>query len=293
MKLRHPADRRTLCWTLVCCPLLPALAYAWPALAPWLMPVALVLAYSVGAIAHNHNHLPTFTSRRSNEAFGAWLSFFYGAPLVFWIPTHNLNHHRYKNGPGDATSTSRFAPADTWAAALAYPMRSTRAQLPAIVELVQSAKERSPRLYRRLELECAALVIGHAFALGLAVFLHGAGLGALTYGLVLGLPALFAPWAMMFTNYVQHVGCDPSSNDHHSRNFTDPTLNWLLFNAGYHTVHHEHPTAHWSRYAELHERRSAAVGSDLEHGTLLGYCWQRYVSGRAKLARRQGSLSGV
>jgi fatty acid desaturase len=119
-------------------------------------------------------------------------------------------------------------------------------------------------------------VLGHALALGLAVALHGARLGALTYALVIGLPALFAPWAMMFTNYVQHVGCDPSSRDHHSRNFTDPKLNWLLFNAGYHTVHHEHPTAHWSRYAELHAQRSAAIGRGLQHGTLLGYCWHTY-----------------
>lgn len=276
MKLRHLADRRTLCWTLVFCPLLPSLAYVWPALAPWLLPAALGLGYSVGAIAHNHNHVPTFTSRRWNEAYGAWLSFFYGAPLVFWIPTHNLNHHRHKNGPGDATSTSRFAPRDTWAAALAYPMRSTRAQLPAILELVRGAKQRRPGLYRRLWLECAALVLGHAFALGLAVALHGAGRGALTYGLVIGLPALFAPWAMMFTNYVQHVGCDPESKARHSRDFTSPTLNWLLFNAGYHTVHHEHPTTHWSRYAELHEQRRAALGADLQYGTLLGYCWQTY-----------------
>lgn len=283
MKLRHVADRRTLCWALGLCPLLPALAYVWPALALWLLPAALGLAYSVGAIAHNHNHVPTFTGRAWNDAFGAWLSFFYGAPLVFWIPTHNLNHHRHKNGPGDATSTSRFASSDTWAAALAYPMRSTRAQLPAIAELVRSAKQRSPRLYRRLWLECAALVLGHACALGLAVSLHGGARGAVTYGLVLGLPALFAPWAMMFTNYVQHVGCDPGSPDRHSRNFTDPKLNWLLFNAGYHTVHHEHPTVHWSRYAELHAQRRAAVGRDLEHGTLLGYCWRTYVSTRRKV----------
>jgi fatty acid desaturase len=283
MKLRHLADRRTLCWTLGLCPLLPSMAYVWPALAPWLLAPALGLAYSVGAIAHNHNHVPTFTGRRWNEAFGAWLSFFYGAPLVFWVPTHNLNHHRYKNGPGDATATSRFASRDTWAAALAYPTRSTRAQLPALSDFVRSAKQRSPRLYRRLWLECGAIVLGHALALGFAVALHGAGLGVLTYGLVIGVPALFAPWAMMFTNYVQHVGCDPSSRDHHSRNFTDPTLNWLLFNAGYHTVHHEHPTAHWSRYAELHAQRRAAIGSELQHETLHGYCWQTYARAKRRV----------
>ena len=58
-RVPHVADRRTLCWALGLCPLLPSFAYVWPALAPWLLPAALGLAYSVGAIVNAGNFRAT------------------------------------------------------------------------------------------------------------------------------------------------------------------------------------------------------------------------------------------
>lgn len=284
MKPRVAADYRSLFWTIVLCPLAVISAYLWPSRAIWILPLAAGLAYTVGAIAHNHNHCPTFSGRRSNAAFGAWLSLFYGAPIVFWIPTHNLNHHRHLNGPGDDTRTSRFSERDNLLVALLYPLRSTRVQLPVIKRFITQARRHNPALFRQILLQVTTLVGGHLLALGLACLLHGPLLGALTYALALGLPALFAPWSMMFTNYLQHVGCDPSSPDGHSRNFTEPVLNWLTFNGGYHTVHHEHAATHWSRYPELHRQRQPALASDLEQSTLLGYCVRRYLTPRRREA---------
>jgi fatty acid desaturase len=282
MKPRVAADYRSLFWVFVLCPLPVLAAFARPGLALGLLPVTLGLAYTVGSIAHNHNHCPIFSGRRSNSALGAWLSFFYGAPIVFWIPTHNRNHHRHLNGPGDDTRTSRFSKRDNLAAALSYPLRSTRVQLPAIRRFVAQTRRKNPALFRQILLQSGALAGGHALALGFSCYLHGARLGATTYVLALGLPALFAPWAMMFTNYLQHVGCDPSSPDAHSRNFSDRALNWLTFNGGYHTVHHENAATHWSLYPALHRQRRAAIPADLVQGTLHGFCLRRYLrlSGR-------------
>jgi fatty acid desaturase len=95
--------------------------------------------------------------------------------------------------------------------------------------------------------------------------------------LALGGPSLCGLWAILFTNYVQHVDCDAGSPDDHSRNFVSPALNWLVFNAGYHTVHHEHPGVCWTRYPELHRARQARIDPALNPPSIVAYCWATYV----------------
>jgi fatty acid desaturase len=181
------------------------------------------------------------------------------------------------DGPGDATRTSQYASGDTLWMAFSYPTRSAIAQAPSILRYVAEKRLRRGRQYRQIAIEMLVVVLGHASAFGLAVALYGWSRGALTYAFALGIPAVFASWAMMFTNYVQHVGCDSTSADNHSRNFVSPFVNWLVFQAGYHTVHHEHATAHWSTYPALHAARAARISPMLNERTIFGYCWKRYV----------------
>ncbi|HTQ08337.1 MAG TPA: fatty acid desaturase [Polyangiaceae bacterium] len=277
MQLRFREDRRTLVWAFVLFPLVPALAYARPGLALWLVPLALYASYCSGVLAHNHNHSPTFVARGANEAYGAWLSIFYGFPLFAWIPTHNQNHHRYLNGAGDATQTTLCGTVDTPWVAFKYPFFSARAQLPLVVDFVKDARVRSPLRFRRVLVETAALVGAHAALIVLALELHGLRTGALVYLASAGLPAALASSFMMLTNYWQHVGCDPSSPDDHSRNFTSRFFNWFVFENGLHTVHHEHPGVHWSRYRALHARRAPGIRPDLNQNSLFGYVLRSYV----------------
>ena len=276
MQLRFVEDRRTVFWAFVLFPLAPAVAYARPELLPWLAPVLLHFSYLSGVLTHNHVHCPVFVGRRANLAYGAWLSLFYGFPIFSWIPTHNQNHHRYLDGDGDATRTTLHAPNDTLVAALTYPFASARAQLAGVASYVRDARHRPMRL-RRIVAESSALVLGHLAWFGLAVFLHGLGRGALVYGLAVALPASLATYFMMFTNYVQHRGCDPASPDNHSRNFTSRFFNWFVFENGLHTVHHEHPGTHWSRYRALHEARAARVAPALNDSSLFAYVARTYV----------------
>jgi fatty acid desaturase len=275
MRLRFVEDRRTLLWAFVLFPLVPALAYARPSLLPWLVPALLYTSYCSGVLTHNHNHCPTFVGRRSNVAYGAWLSLFYGVPIFTWIPTHNQNHHRYLNGDGDATQTSLHTESDTLFALLTYPPASAGRQLRGIWEYVRLARSRPP-VFRRIVIETSALVFGHAALFALAAALHGLALGALVYGVAVGAPAALASYFMMLTNYLQHMGCDPRSPDDHSRNFTSPFFNWLCFQNGLHTVHHEHPGVHWSRYPALHDARSATIDPALNPRTIFGYAARTY-----------------
>src|SRR5450432_1716845 len=120
MRLRHRADVRTLVWALLLMPAAAGAQYAVPRLAGWMLPVSMYLAYSAGVIAHNHNHSPTFVGRRMNALLSNWISFFYGYPVFAWIPTHNQNHHKFANRPGDASITWRVTPKNGLVAAVTY-----------------------------------------------------------------------------------------------------------------------------------------------------------------------------
>ena len=281
MRLRFVEDRRTLVWAFGLFPLGPALALSYPKLLPWLAPLLLYCSYLSGVLTHNHNHVPLFHGRRLNLAYGAWLSIFYGFPIFSWIPTHNQNHHRFHNGEGDITATARHAPTDSLLGALTYPLASSRYQVPALVRFVSAAfRTRSARAWR-IVLEIAVVLLGHAALLALAVALHGPRRGGVVYFFALGLPALFGTYWMMLTNYLQHVGCDPTSEHAHSRNFVSPAWNWVVFDNGYHTVHHEHPSLHWSRYRELHRWREQQIPPELKQATILGFAARRYLIGVA------------
>jgi beta-carotene hydroxylase len=277
MRLRFIEDRRTLIWAFGLFPLGPALAYFRPGLLLWLTPLLLYCSYLSGVLSHNHNHSPVFHGRTANLIYGAWLSFMYGFPTFAWVPSHNQNHHRHLNSDEDASAISRHSSRDSLFAALSYPLACSRHQLPLVWRYARSALARPSGVRQRVLVECGALVLGHALAAVVAIGLHGPGLGALVYGVTLGAPALLGTYWMMLTNYLQHVGCDPGSAHDHSRNFVSPFWNWFVFDNGYHTVHHQQPGLHWSRYRALHEKRAASMSPALNQPMILAYAARRYL----------------
>ena len=276
MKPRFAADYRLLFWMFVLVPAMPALALWRPALAPWLLPLTLYLAYCTGIASHWHNHCPTFGASSVNRAYGAWLSIFYGTPIFAWVPTHNQNHHKFINGEGDCTRTSRYAKSnDAWYA-LTYPFASAAYQLPSVWAFARRVSASGRKGFGLVATQLFALAGAHFGFVLLATRWHGVGDGLLAYCFALGLPAGFATWSMMFTNFLQHVDCDAGSVDNHSRNFTSAKLNWFVFDSGFHTVHHEHPGTHWSKYAALHEARKERIDPALEQESIGAYCWSTY-----------------
>lgn len=277
MSVRHPRDYRALLWAFVLFPCVPLAGYFEPALIAWLWPVELYLAYSAGVLTHNHLHAPVFSSKPMNTFYSAWLSVFYGCPVAFWIPTHLQNHHRFVNGDGDATRTDRHGDRHDLGTALAYVLTSSRAQWPLIRAYVRRAWLRRGASFWSLCLQVTAIAVGHASLAGLAVSSHGLADGSWIYAATFGVPALIAPSLMMLTNYVQHVHCDPSSPRDHSRDFVSPLANWLVFENGYHGVHHEQPNTHWSEYPRLHATRSLGVHRELQVRSLAWFLIVNYL----------------
>jgi len=266
-------------WAFGLFPAAAAAHYVWPWLSGWLLPLGLYIGFCAGVFSHNHNHCPTFVSRRANVLYAAWISFFYGYPTFAWIPTHNQNHHKYINRPGDATITWRYSKRHTWLVASTYFFVSAYWQSEPLKEFIRKARQTNPAVFRQIVGQYSMVAAGHLACFALAVWLHGWGLGTIVYLCALGVPAGFALWSMIFINYIQHVHCDPWSKHNHSRNFVSPSANWLVFNNGYHTAHHEQPGAHWSKLAELHGKIAENIDPQLRQPSILWFCAKNYVLG--------------
>lgn len=279
MRPRVSADWRAILWVFGFMPLVAAIQIARPSLAGWLMPVSIYLAYAAGVLAHNHNHVRVFSNKRMNELYSAFLSFFYGYPTFAWIPTHNDNHHRYRNGAGDASATWRYGKEGTAWSAFSFFFASAAAQAPLIGAYLRRARARSGKLYAWLLAQYVIVYGGHAAALAVSIHLHGAKLGTLVYLSALGIPAGLALWGLMFTNYVQHERLDPSSKWDHSRNFVSPWMNFFVFDNGFHTVHHEKAALHWSRAREEHEKIAWRMDPRVNEQSIFGYALREYVLG--------------
>jgi beta-carotene hydroxylase len=275
---KNVADYRTLLWITLAVAFV-AVQYA-NAERMWVFLLAVpnfYFALCCGIIAHNHNHCPIFASKRMNNGLGHLLSFFYGYPTFVWVPTHNLNHHKHVNRAGDATITWRYSDRHNLFVAITYFFVSGYFQAVPIKAFIQKAKSFNRRLYRRIQMQYVIWLGSWLSFLVLAIYLHGLRRGALIWGFSVGLPSLFSLWVIMFFNYEQHVHTDPWSPHNHSRNFTGGVLNFLLFNNGYHGIHHEHPGMHWSKLPEAHQLIEKNIHPELKQRSMWWFMIKQFV----------------
>jgi fatty acid desaturase len=258
-------------------PVVALVPYARPELVPYLSPVSCYLALAAGVLAHNHNHCPTFKNRRLNNVYANWLSVFYGYPTFAWIPTHNLNHHKFINKAGDATITWRYTDKHNAWVAFTYFFISSYWQSDPIKQYIAKAKRENTKLYRTILTHYGIWASFHVGMLVLACAIHGAKEGPFVWFFMFAVPAFYALWTIMFFNYVQHVHADPWSSHNHSRNFTGGVLNFLLFNNGLHAAHHENPGAHWSTLPAVHAKIENEVHPDLRVSNVGWWLFKTYV----------------
>jgi beta-carotene hydroxylase len=274
--LRNSADWRTLVWVAGMIVAL-VLQYWNPELVIWLSPVSCYLGLTAGVIAHNHNHCPTFENKRVNVWFGGLLSLFNGYPTFAWVPTHNLNHHKFVNRAGDATITWRYTKKHNWFVASTYFFVSAYWQAGPISDYITKAKERNPKLFRSIVWQYAVWGTNAVSLLVLALALHGLGTGLYVFAFATLLPAFFALWAIMLFNYIQHVHTDPWSKHNHSRSFTGALTNFFLFNNGFHGSHHENPGLHWSALPAAHARVEHEIDPELKQANFAWWLFKSYV----------------
>jgi beta-carotene hydroxylase len=265
--LRYSADRRTVLYMIATT---AVFAFQWAyGFNPFIYFVYLFLSIAVTVMAHNHNHIPVWRSKGMNAFMDYWLTVFYGFPAFAWIPTHNMNHHSLNNRAGDYTITYRFTEHNHLLMLLAYPSVSSFYQQKPIRDYLkhQLKEDRGYGLFCLSQYvllavwTIAALIIDWKKALLFVVVPQQVGL-----------------FSVLIFNFVQHVHADEESKFNHSRNFIG-FLNTLLFNNGYHTIHHERAGLHWSKTPEAHAKIAPNISPRLIERSFWGYIGKNYFLG--------------
>lgn len=263
--LRYSADLRTLFYMSLTTALLVLQWNLGFNIALFLL--SLFMATSVAVIAHNHNHVPTFQNKTLNTLLDYWITLFYGFPAFAWIPTHNRNHHHLNNREGDHTITYRVSERNNLFTLVIYPTISAFYQQQAIFSYLKDLRKRNTSRFWESVLQYVAL----------AVFIGGALVldwqKAVLYVII---PQQVALYFIMIFNYVQHVHADEESEWNHSRNFVGAGLNTLLFNNGFHTIHHERANIHWSQTPEAHRNIVQNIDPSLNERSFWWYMFRVY-----------------
>ncbi len=261
MSLRHPRDLQSLAYLVA----VPALAlWQWRhGYDPLLYGVMLLLWIGIGVIHHHHAHRPMWRSRALNRATDLGLAVLQGHPTYAFAATHNANHHRHRHGPGDWARTYRFAGGDSNHALgyLMHPLQAAAALYPHFLAHLRRMRRYRPGVWRWACSQYA--LVAAAWLVALAVDWRA----ALLYVFV---PQLVSMHWLLGANYFQHAHADGRSRWNYARNFTG-AVNWLYFNIGLHTAHHEFPREHWSRMPALHRALRSRVHPALEERSFLLY----------------------
>jgi len=230
---------------------------------PVLYPITLFMFFTTAVISHNHNHLGIWRSKALNLLNSYVISLFYGHPAVAWVPTHNQVHHKLNNKPGDSSQSPKWFRGNHLAALLVYPVLTNLAQTRDINAFLKGLWKRDRPAFYAAASEYVVF-FGTMVALLLVDWRRTL--------LFLFIPQQVALFSIQVVNYLQHIETDAYSDWNHSRNFVSRSLNLLLFNNGYHTVHHLKPGVHWSELPRLHDEHRARI-----HPSLLQESWLRYV----------------
>jgi beta-carotene hydroxylase len=266
--MRNRADVRTLAYLTATVGLF---FYQWtrPELANWwLYPLTLFFGYSAAVISHNQNHAPMWGKNRLlNLLTNCIIGIFYGHPAIGWVPTHNQNHHKFNNREGDLSISPRYFKRNHLLALITYPTATSMLQTPAIRKYIWEVRKTNPRLFWEAVTEYVVF-----FGLMIAAFVI-----SWKKALVLLLiPQQLALFLIQCTNYLQHIECDPESQWNHSRNFEGWLLNTVLFNNGYHTVHHFKPGIHWSETPKLHREMAHRFDPELRVRSMPVFLFDMY-----------------
>jgi beta-carotene hydroxylase len=229
---------------------------------PLLYLLSLFLGVATAVISHNHNHLSMWKSKPVNLVTSWVISIFYGHPAIGWVPTHNMVHHKFNNRPGDSSRAPKVFKRNHLFALLIYPTLTSMAQTKEIKAYIAGLKTKNRKQYWSAISEYVVF-----FGFMAVIFLID-WKKALLFFLI---PQQFALFTIQVFNYVQHIEADENSEWNHSRNFVSPVLNVLLFNNGYHTVHHQTPGLHWTKTPEAHAKVAHKIHPALQQKSWWGY----------------------
>lgn len=253
---------------------------AWHAHETWetwqLVPLwAVVTFFSfVGAtLVHNTMHCQVFKQYWPNKLFQIMLTLTYGHPVSSYVPGHNLSHHKFTQAKADIMRTSKMRYRWHFLNLLLFQPTVAGSVMAGDFRYVRLQVAMGSGFATQVLREFAVLIVSQGYLLWLDPW---------KYFLYLYLPHLVAQWGIVTINVPQHDGCESppigETTPNSARNFTGAFLNWFTCNNGYHTIHHAHPTMHWSEYQDAHAREIAPhAHPNLTQESLLAYAFETFV----------------
>jgi len=266
LKLKYNADIKSLIYIFITTTLFIA-QWLWIGVNPFIYTWYLFMAVTVAVMTHNHNHLPMWRAKTMNLFTDWWLTVFYGFPIFAWIPTHNKNHHRFNNREGDDSITYRASEKNNFLTLISYPTISGYYQQKAIAVYLKELKANNKEKFWICISQYAVLALWIAAALIIDWE------KALLFVII---PQQVSLFSVLIFNYVQHVHADEESEWNHSRNYTG-FLNFLLFNNGYHTIHHHKAGLHWNNVPEAHKEIEHNINPILLERSFWWYIIRSYI----------------
>ncbi|MFT3735409.1 MAG: fatty acid desaturase [Rhodocyclaceae bacterium] len=230
----------------------------------------LLLVIGVCCIGHNHAHVPIWRSRGMNQLTDMWIGTLQGQPVFLFQPAHVDSHHRFNQGEGDLTRVMQYDRGNTIMGYLLFPFKV----LPALGTVRRRYLGSLWHHDRKAFWWTLALYLP-LLAVWIAVGMLDPG-KALIY---VYLPQLVALHFLLASNYLQHAHAVAGSRYNHSRNFVG-AINWLWFNVGYHTAHHEHEDLHWCTLPAAHDKLRSRINPALIERSFCVYVFRTLVLGQ-------------
>ena len=271
--LRYAADLRTLAFVVI---YYAVTLYGffnfdtlpWQAIVP-LAVTACLFSFFSAVIVHNTIHCPIFKQRWLNKFFQHILSFAYGHAVSAYVPGHNFSHHKYVQTSKDVIRTTKMRWRWNFLNQLFFFHTMSGDILRDEIAFAKSMRKRKPAWFRQY---IAELVVVFSIQ-GVLLYLNWQAFLVLVF-----IPHHYAVWGIVGTNFWQHDGCDESHPYNHTRNFTDKVLNFFAFNNGFHGMHHERASLHWSLLPEWHEKQIRPnLHPNLNQKSLLKYLWKAHI----------------
>ena len=239
--------------------------------------IMLLLSVGLSVVQHNHTHLRMWSWGPLNRFTDLCLSILQATPSFVFFPSHIGNHHRYKHGPEDETRTYRFGGHhNNIIGYILHPFQALSVLLKTLTGYVK--KRASIGDYWPLIELCLIAVV----SIGLAK------IDLWLWCTLVFLPQMHGLHWLLGANYLQHAGAEPGTGPDaatdgslaFSRNFTG-WVNYVWFNIGYHTAHHENGRTHWSDLAKSHKEFVDRVPKRLIENSLSWYMIRKLVFRRS------------
>ncbi len=249
--------------------------FSWP-----LYSLMLVIWIGIGVINHHHAHRPIWRDAALNRITALIGAALQGHPVYVFELTHNDIHHEHNHGPQDVTRTYQFGDHNHLLGLVLHPAQVLVVLYPLFFDQIKKVWiDDRPVFY----IICSEylLVIGPWIFL---FFLDPA--KALLFVLV---PQFVCLHWLLGANYMQHAHANGLSQWDFARNFTG-AINWVYFNIGYHTAHHDRPDLHWTELPDHHRQLVSQIDPRLVEPSFLWYLLRNYVLSIFRPSLRSRSL---